>query len=403
LQAKADKIEAKAGKEELFFQRWTKPAGVKKMERKNCSGYYPFDFVRFFLLLYRVFTKKAFNFMYQNLRPDDVEKVRKLTEIIQRNNDISWMLCDYLNNNPCLITKELMESVNSGGVLSEEMAYFALLTGLCGLDTENNEQDKQLADDYFRRAVKKLDTKSYIENPYYRNIQIPEVKFGDWELKYERYKPYEAFIYNDLIVEADFKEIPRVGFFNEEFRFPAVMENDHEWMAIKPNEIETMQPAIDAIEGKVVTFGLGLGYFTYMASLKERVQSITVVERNNEVIQLFERYLFPQFQHKEKVEIISGDAFEYAEKQMPGATFNYAFVDLWHDVSDGLDMYLKMKKMERFSSQTKFLYWIEDSLLSGYRWQIFDWVTKNARTYNSIVKCLSKPFLQKLAATKTPV
>jgi len=62
-----------------------------------------------------------------------------------------------------------------------------------------------------------------------------------------------------------------------------------------------------------------------------------------------------------------------------------------------------MKKMERFSCQTKFLYWIEDSLLSGYRWQIFDWVTKNARTYNSIVKCLSKSFLQKLAATKATV
>ena len=242
--------------------------------------------------------------MCRNLSPDDIEKVRVLTEIRQRNNDVSWMLCDYLNNNPCFITKDLMESFNSGGVLPEETVYFAMVTGLCGLDTENNDRDRQLANDYFRLAVKKLKAKSYIENPYYRNILIPEVKFGDWELKYEKYRPYEAFIYNDLMVEMDFKEIPRIGFFNEEFRFPAVMENDHEWMAIKPNEIETMQTAIDVIKGKVVTFGLGLGYFTYMASLKERVQSITVVEQNNEVIQLFERYLLPQFQYKEKVEII---------------------------------------------------------------------------------------------------
>ncbi len=49
--------------------------------------------------------------MYQNLRPDDVEKVRKLTETIQRNNDICWILCDYLNNNPCLITKEFLTNV----------------------------------------------------------------------------------------------------------------------------------------------------------------------------------------------------------------------------------------------------------------------------------------------------
>lgn len=338
--------------------------------------------------------------MCQSLSPDDIGKVRKLKEIRQKNNDVSWMLCDYLNDNPCFITKELMESIDNCSVLSEETEYFALLAGLCGLDTENNERDKQLANDYFRPAVKKLDTKTYIENPYYRNILIPEIKFGDWELKYEKYEPYEAFIYNDLIVEKDFKEIPHVGFFSGEFRFPAIMENNHEWMAIKPNEIETMQPAIDIIEGKIVIFGLGLGYFTYMASLKKRVQSITVVERDNEVIQLFECYILPQFQNKEKVEIISDDAFEYAEKQMPNNNFDYAFVDLWHDVSDGLDIYLQMKKKEYIIPQTKFLYWIEDSLLSSFRWQIFDWVIKNAQSYNDIIRCLSNSFLQKLAATK---
>jgi hypothetical protein len=338
--------------------------------------------------------------MCLNLCPDDIEKVRNLTEIRQRNNDISWMLCDYLNNNPCFITKELMESINSGGSQLEETVYFALLTGLCGLDAENNERDKLLANEYLHQAVKKLDTKTYLENPYYRNIQIPEVKSGNWELTYERYKPYEAFIYKDLIAEPDFKEYPCIGFFNEEFRFPTVMENAHEWMSIKPSEIETTQPTIDTIEGKVVTFGLGLGYFAYMASLKKRVQTITVIERDKEVIQLFEHYILPQFQYKEKVEIISVDAFEYAEKQMPNKNFDYAFVDLWHDVSDGLDMYLKMKTMEHFSLQTKFFYWIEDSLLSHFRWQIFDRVTKNARSYNEIVKYLSKPFLQKLVAKK---
>ncbi len=319
-------------------------------------------------------------------------------EISQRNNDFSWMLCDYLNNNPCFITKEWMESINGDGVLSEETAYFALLTGLCGLNPDNNDRDKQLANDYFRLAVKKLNSKFYTGNPYYRNISIPEEKSGDWELTHEKYNPYEAFIYNDIMVKPDFREIPRIGFFNEEFQFPAVMEDGHEWMAIKPNEIETMQPVIDVIEGRIITFGLGLGYFTYMASLKEKVQSITVVERDNQIIQLFDAYLLPQFQHREKVKIISADAFEYAEKQMPGKNFNYAFVDLWHDVSDGLDMYLKMIKMEHLSGQTKFFYWIEDSLLSRMRWQIFDRVIENAHSYSEIINHLSNPFLKKLAA-----
>ena len=338
--------------------------------------------------------------MNQNFSASDLEKVSTLKEIRQRNNDISWILSDYLNNNPCLITKELMDQINDDDCsLSEERIFLTLLAAFCELDIENKAYDKQLIDDYLRRSVKKLDADTYLKNPYYRNIQIPEVQFGNWELKYEKYRPYEAFVYNDLILETDLKEIPRIGFFNQEFRFPAVMENNHEWMAIKPNEIETMQQAIDTIEGKVITFGLGLGYFTYMASLKEQVKSITVIERDNQVIQLFEQYILPQFQHQSKVEIISMDAFEYLGKQMPSEKFDYAFVDLWHDVSDGLELYLKIKKMEYLCAHTRFMYWIEDSLLSGFRWQIFDWIITNARTYDEIETCLGKPFLQKLAAT----
>lgn len=329
----------------------------------------------------------------------DTRKIEELTETRKRNNDFRWMLCDYLNNNPRSITMELMENIGQGGTLSEEAAYFALLTALCGLDIESKERDKRLADDYFRPSIKKLNANTYLNNSYYQNIQIPEARLGNWELRQEKYMPFEAFICDDIIMDADFKEIPRVGFFNEEFRFPAVMEHDHEWMAIKPNEIETMQPSIDLVEGRVVTFGLGLGYFTYMASIQERVQSITVVERNNEVIQLFNRYIFPQFRLKEKVEIISADAFEYIEKRMPDKNFNYAFIDLWHDASDGLDMYLKIKKMEHFNRKTKFLYWIEDSLLSRFRWMIFDWAIENSRSYLEITQNLSNSFLKKLAAT----
>ncbi len=339
--------------------------------------------------------------MCRNLTPNDIQKVRKLKEIRKENNDIRWILSDYLNNNPCFITKKLIESVNQDGSLSEEMIYLGLIIGLYEFDIETNELDKKLANNYLRPAIKKLDKKSYTENPYYRNIHIPEVRLGDWELKYETYEPYEAFIYNDLIITGNFKEIPRIGFFNEKFRFPAVMENGHEWMAIKPNEIETMQPLINTIEGNIATFGLGLGYFTYMASIKENVHSIVVVEQNKDVIQLFKDYILPQFQYKEKVKIISADAFEYATKEMPNKNFDYVFVDLWHDESDGLELYCKMKKNEHLNSKTQFFYWIEDSLLSSLRWQIFDWVIENAHSYKDIVNYLSKPFLQKLITIST--
>lgn len=52
---------------------------------------------------------------------------------------------------------------------------------------------------------------------------------------------------------------------------------------------------------------------------------------------------------------------------MPKEGYDYAFVDLWHDISDGVSLYLRMKKLEKKSPNTKYLYWIEDSILSNLR------------------------------------
>ena len=55
--------------------------------------------------------------------------------------------------------------------------------------------------------------------------------------------------------------------------------------------------------------------------------------------------------------------FEFAKRDN---NFDYAFVDLWHDVSDGVNLYLKMKKLEK--NNTKYFYWIEKSIISKLKW-----------------------------------
>ena len=96
--------------------------------------------------------------------------------------------------------------------------------------------------------------------------------------------------------------------------FPAILENDRIWMTITPNEIETMKEAVDGAFGHVLTFGLGLGYYAYMVSEKDNVESITIVEINEDVIHLFNKYVLPQFKNARKIKIIKADAFEYAQK-----------------------------------------------------------------------------------------
>ena len=138
-------------------------------------------------------------------------------------------------------------------------------------------------------------------------------------------------------------------------------------MTLTPVDVDTCQNEIARAHGRVVTFGLGLGYFTYMVSEKENVESITVIEKSENVIRLFEKHILPNFSHKKKVKIVNADAFEYAEKVMPVEKFDYAFVDTWRDASDGLPMYERMKKLEPLSPCTEFDYWIENFIISRKR------------------------------------
>ncbi|MNI31441.1 Polyamine aminopropyltransferase [compost metagenome] len=283
-------------------------------------------------------------------------------KIKEDNYKVFALLSNYLNHAPDFIKEEEISEIALDGV-SSEYAFKLLLASALGLDIVDNVDDKELFNKYFDQMIHQLDTNEYYNNPYYKNIKIPTIKIGNSELKYEKYKPFEGFVCNDIVRTEEGRQIPQVGFFDAEFKFPAVLENDRIWMTITPNEIETMKEAVDQAFGHVVTFGLGLGYYAYMVSEKDNVDSITIVDSNEDVIHLFTQYILPQFSNAHKVNIIRADAFEFASQHLTLGKYDFVFTDLWHDVSDGIDMYLKMKTFEQQSPDTVFTYWIEKSIL----------------------------------------
>ena len=167
-------------------------------------------------------------------------------------------------------------------------------------------------------------------------------------------------------------------------------------MTLTPVDMDTCVAAIAKARGKVVTFGLGLGYFAYMASVKDTVESVTVVELSSDVIRLFKKHILPYFPHPEKIKIVNADAFEYAEKSMPSENFDFAFVDTWRDASDGAPMYVKMKKLEHLSPSTEFAYWIEGFLISRLRAEKYVQICEKLDTgmdidYHQAIKMLKDP------------
>ncbi len=299
------------------------------------------------------------------------DKIRfeRLVNTYQSNFEITRLYSLYLTNHADAITKEMVDTLTEDGSISREEAISAILSEMFGLDFDNRD-DRRLIMEYITPSIRLLDTKKYESNPYYRNIHLDNIKEKEWEIRWEEYKPYQAVICDDMIIGDDFKEIPPLGYFTESFRFPAILENGNEWMTLTPVDLDTCEEAIAAAHGRVVTFGLGLGYYAYMAAEKEDVESVTVVELSEDVIRLFKSHILPQMKNGHKIKIINADAFEYAEEVMPGENYDVAFVDTWRDASDGAPMYKRMKALEHLSPNTRFLYWVEGFLRSRLRAEI---------------------------------
>ncbi len=297
----------------------------------------------------------------------DKLKLAELDKVFSLNFKLTRLYASYLNNFPNAITEDIIKAVTDDGDIEIRDALGAVICQLFGLDYDGSDEERRLIRDYILPSIRILDADKYRSNPYYKNVKIPNVTDGSWELRREAYEPYRAVIANDMIIYDDFREVAPLGFFTEKFEFPAVLENGNEWMTLTPVDLDTCDEAIDAAHGDVITFGLGLGYYAYMVSLKEDVRSITVIEKSADVIRLFERYIFPYFPHKDKVKIINADAFEYAEFEMPRCRYDFAFVDTWRDASDGAPMYEKMSKLEKLNPDCEFRYWIRNFLTSRLR------------------------------------
>ena len=207
----------------------------------------------------------------------------------------------------------------------------------------------------------------FTNNPYYQALKNASFEEDGWKLEAKKMKAFTLFPYDEQYhYGANSILKMSLGYFTKDYDYPTISLYDQEWMSLNPHEIRTMEMPIQVAKGKVLTLGLGLGYFAYMAHLKEEVKEVYIVEMDLELIKLFQKHLLPLFPYKEKIHIIKADALVYIN-QINDRDYDFIFADLWHDVSDGLPMYIKLQ--ERFSkfTYTKRHYWIENSLITYLR------------------------------------
>ena len=134
------------------------------------------------------------------------------------------------------------------------------------------------------------------------------------------------------------------------------------------NERNTNYEVVRRAKGNVLIAGLGIGMILHPILKKQKVLSVTVIEKCADVIAL----VGPTVKHK-KMTIIEGDIYEW--KPAKGTKYDCLYFDIWGDIS--IDCLKDMAALhQKFKSYKVNGGWMESwqrdylkySNRGGYRW-----------------------------------
>lgn len=101
-------------------------------------------------------------------------------------------------------------------------------------------------------------------------------------------------------------------------------------MSDTPMEKFTNQRFLNNAEGDVLIAGLGIGMLPAALAEKEDVKSITIIELNQEVIDLVEPLIRKYVKNENKIKIIQGDAYWYPHNH-PDERYDFVYLDIWDE------------------------------------------------------------------------
>ncbi len=254
--------------------------------------------------------------------------------------------------NPKQFAKSLKENL-----VKEENLSTCLdrtLATLINLDKESEQYLNSLPKLHLEEVNKNL----LLLNPYYQKLMnLKPIEKGSVSFCIDYFYPFVPFLLDEKVVTSSFEEYSPFGYFKEKIGYPVLKKEGSNWMELVPHELNSMKEDIKKAHGNVLIFGLGLGYFAYMASIKKEVKKITIIEKDKEIIDLFKEHLLLEFEYKEKINIIEEDALAFSNF----SSFDFVYIDIYRDELDGLPLLGKMLNNKNLSNDAHF--WFISSML----------------------------------------
>lgn len=160
-----------------------------------------------------------------------------------------------------------------------------------------------------------------------KTLTVPTGSRGPWKI--ERFEVSER--------DAEFSRL-RAGIKGQRRLYvPAgtytrLVRDGQVWMSDTPAEVDDLYDIIDNARGHVLVNGLGLGIVLHHILPLDRVDAVTVIEIDADVISLVgDHYVAMGAALGKKVEIIHDDATTWKPKR--GTRYGYVWHDIWPSIN----------------------------------------------------------------------
>lgn len=212
--------------------------------------------------------------------------------------------------------------------------------------------------------MEEFDSNVLEEDAYLKNISLPLFYGEDFVFSFHTYQKDTLFHFGEP-KESGYRDILQLGYFRENVNYPYITKNGEYFTSVSVHEKFEGRKLVEELSGDVLITGLGIGYIPYLAHLKDSVKSVTVIEEDETVIDLFEKEILHQFEHPEKIHIVCKNCKQYLEDYKE--EYNHVIVTHYQDSIHGVYEYLEIKKTEKNHKKTKYHYYIEGSILSNIK------------------------------------
>lgn len=181
---------------------------------------------------------------------------------------------------------------------------------------------------------------------------LPEGKLGEAEIKHLVIGEEEASFTRLRAVVTGGRDAPiREGTYAQLFVNGAMVMSDTQM------ERMTNYGVLRNARGRVLIAGLGLGMIILPMAAKPEVETITVIERSEDVIQLVTPHLRKALgENSSKLGVLQGDIFTW--KPQKGSKWDTIYFDIWTDLStDNLEEMASLHR--KFGRRKNLSGWME--------------------------------------------